>query len=170
MTQSFQMLLMAQTDDPNHFTRKLGYLSSICWIEASALSMGMKFLTGRSRPQYAANAQDWFHLGHSDTFGRFTAFPSSHATIYFSISTIWGKMLQDEFLGDLLGGANFLIMEGEHNHYVSDMVMGYLLGKAIGNYVWAQHAQDDLTSAWVIYPIYLTKDDTYFGCGLLRQF
>lgn len=83
---------------------------------------------------------------------------------------IWGKMLHDEFLGDVLGGANFLIMEGELNHYVSDMVMGYLLGKAIGNYVWAQHAQDDLTSSWVLYPIYLTKDDTYFGCGLLRQF
>ena len=170
MTQSFQILLMAQTASANHTLRRLGYLSAISWIDATMFSIGVKFLTGRARPSVNTTPQDWFHYGHGDVLGNYTSFPSSHATIYFSVSTIWGKFLGNDLLGDGLGLANFLIMEGTHNHYISDMVAGYLLGKAIGQYVWDTHSKDDLREAWILYPIYANESSQFFGFGLLRQF
>ncbi len=125
------------------------------------IAQGLKHLFGRERPLNATHPHNWGNL-KMDLFGPYTSFPSSHATWYFSLSTILGKVIENETAGDLIGLTAFTLVVG-HNHWISDMWIGYLLGKAIGLYVWEKYQKEDLSGHWLIMPYVGTGQGTTNG-------
>ena len=121
-------------------------------IDSCFVAQSIKQLTGRSRPFLTSDSP--YTWGHIDInpYGVHTSFPSSHATIYFSISTVLGKSLHSDLAGDALGIVFYTELTG-HNHWASDMWVGYLLGKAIGTYVWNRHQQEPANKDWLVFPI-----------------
>ncbi|MDD5457158.1 MAG: phosphatase PAP2 family protein [Candidatus Margulisbacteria bacterium] len=133
---------------------RFAYCAGEAVTDALFLAQSIKHVVGRARPVLTNEGPySWFH-GKSDIFGEYTSFPSSHATIYFSFSTVLGKAIGNEWLGDLCGLLGFSSLSG-HNHWMSDMWMGYLLGKSIGNYVWDKRKNEKLDNKWFIYPAFI---------------
>lgn len=130
---------------------KATYLSCHALINATFIAQGLKHVFGRARPVLAdEGAYSWFNMDF-DIFGKYTSFPSSHSTLYFTLFSTFGKVYQNEPLFDLLGLGTFLIMVG-HNHWISDMWTGYLLGKAISHYVVENYNHPNPYDDWFFYP------------------
>lgn len=80
---------------------------------------------------------DWFNFHrpffHSDAYG--TGFPSFHATMYFSIASTMSRVYGNRWLPySLCVGALLYDIRG-HNHWVSELVMGAVIGEFIGKVV-----------------------------------
>ena len=128
--------------------------------DALFIAQGLKHVFGRSRPNLTHDGPySWGHGGF-DIYGPYTSFPSSHATLYFACSTVLGKTLENEWLGDGIGAFAYFSLTG-HNHWGSDMWIGYLLGKSIGNYVWDKQLNNNFSHQWFIYPTLTIRDDLY---------
>ena len=128
---------------------ELTFLGGEAILDGFIFSQSLKHVFGRARPSANEGPHHWGRID-GRFFGPYTSFPSTHATIYFSFSTIFGKVYKKEWMGDIAGLTYFLITPG-HNHWISDIWIGYLLGKAIGNYVWSKRHKQDYTNSWRIY-------------------
>ncbi len=142
---------------------QLSYLGGQALINSHFVAQSLKHVFGRARPVLTdSGPHDWGHL-ETDLFGPYTAFPSSHATWYFSFFTIAGKVYGNELGADLLGAAAYFSIVN-HNHWSSDMWMGYLLGKAIGNYVWETGRNKPLAEQWFVFPVAMPGHLTGIAC------
>ena len=156
---------------PNKTLKRFVYASGEAIVDAYFLSQSLKYVFGRARPVLSDEGPySWFHLAFQAN-GKYTSMPSTHATVYFAFSTIFGKTINNEILGDVFGGVNYFILNGDHNHWISDMWIGYLLGKAIGNYVWDKYEGADLTNEWFVYPTFYPNEGRYYPViGFWRMF
>jgi hypothetical protein len=66
---------------------------------------------------------------------RGTAMPSFHFTAYFSMARVYSGVYDNYLIPYGLAGALALQSAEDHNHWVSDMVAGALIGTGIGNVV-----------------------------------
>jgi hypothetical protein len=162
MFESVKALFFWENLYPNTELKKFVYSAGEAMIDSFFVSQSLKHVFGRARPVLANEGpHSWGNLAF-DTGGPYTAFPSTHATVYFAFSTILGKSLHNETLGDFLGALNFFVLNGNHNHWMSDMWIGYLLGKSIGNYVWEKKSNQDLSDQWFVYPSFYPGEGNTF--------
>lgn len=144
----------------NERLRQLTYLGGEAMIDGWFVSQTLKFIIGRARPTSGESHLNW---GRFDLrlFGPYSSMPSGHATVYFAFSTILGKVYEREWLGDL-AGFTYYFLEVGHNHWMSDIWVGYLLGKAIGNYVWEKRVKNGDFGGWMIYPTFRNTSEGGF--------
>lgn len=117
----------------------------------------LKSITGRNRPvddlknengadpSHTTNPYDFGHF-HSPTFESAqegSAMPSFHVTMYFSVAKVYQEMYDNYWLPY---GALAIIFASDikgHNHWVSDMVAGGIIGTFIGAQVVSSHKNND---------------------------
>lgn len=154
-----------KNDDLNLFL----YAEGEAILDAYFVSQSLKHVFGRQRPLNNDNPYNWGHIAFQPN-GRYTSFPSTHSTVYFAASTVLGKSLKNELLGDFIGLIAFFSLT-EHYHWASDIWVGYLLGKSIGNFVWDRKSKEDLRDQWWVYPTFYPNEGTYYPViGVLRYF
>ena len=76
----------------------------------------------------------------SDSNG--TAFPSYHFSLFFSVGKVIERVYDNPWLGYGIAAFGLLPHFRGHNHWVSDMVGGALIGQLIGNTVYEQMSGD----------------------------
>ena len=109
----------------------------------------LKAITGRNRPKddlkndngtsstSTADPYDFGHL-HSPTFesaAEGTAMPSFHVTMYFSVAKVYQEMYDNYWLPYTALAIIFASDIKGHNHWVSDMVAGGIVGTFIGTQI-----------------------------------
>jgi hypothetical protein len=129
---------------------RFSYSTSEAIVDSYFVAQSIKMITGRARPVLSNKGPYSWFSPTLDPFGANTSFPSLHATYYFSVSTILGKSIDNEILGDVVGLTAFLCVV-DHNHWISDIWIGYLLGKSIGYYVWHKNKNIDLHEKWWVH-------------------
>ena len=72
---------------------------------------------------------------HFDTHPHATAMPSFHFTMYFSTARVYSGVYDNYFIPYGIAAALALQSAEGHNHWVSDMVAGALIGTGIGNVI-----------------------------------
>lgn len=105
----------------------------------------LKTIFGRNRPNrpigaeptaqnFTNNNWDFFNSRDSYLYSsvRGTSFPSMHATGYFALAKVIQMEFDNYWIPYSIMGITFLSEIKEHNHWVSDMVVGGILGTLIG--------------------------------------
>jgi len=106
----------------------------------------LKSIAARDRPQRKVNddkpvVEPWtknpwdfgnFHGIHFEHGGRGTAFPSFHATSYFAVAKVFQMEYDNYWIPYTFVTAVFLSDIKSHEHWVSDLLVGGLVGTIIG--------------------------------------
>lgn len=106
----------------------------------------LKSVSGRNRPQRSINddkpvVEPWtkdpwdfgnFHGIRFEHGGRGTAFPSFHATSYFAVAKVFQMEYDNYWIPYTVVTAIFLSDIKSHHHWVSDLLVGGLIGTIIG--------------------------------------
>ena len=80
-----------------------------------------------------------FHVPylHSDTYG--TGFPSYHATMFFAFASVNAKVFDNKWIPYGLATTALLYDIRGHNHWVSELVAGAVIGEFIGKVVYENY-------------------------------
>ena len=80
-----------------------------------------------------------FHVPylHSDAYG--TGFPSYHATMFFAFASVNSKVFDNSWVPYALAGTALLYDIRGHNHWVSELVAGAVIGEFIGKVVYQNY-------------------------------
>lgn len=126
-------------------SKKIGYEIIQTTLYAGVITTALKLSFGRSRP---------FTENGSKSFGTwsifddsFHSFPSGHATIAFSISTVLAKNTESDLVKVLCYiPAVFTAFSRVYHdkHWTSDVFFGSLIGYAVGSWVTSLHENNDL--------------------------
>ncbi|TDD95994.1 phosphatase PAP2 family protein [Flavobacterium cellulosilyticum] len=106
----------------------------------------LKTITGRNRPQRRINDNEpiiepwtknnWdfgnFHKVYTDSKSDGTAFPSFHATFYYAVAKVFQMEYNNYWIPYTIATGVFLSDIKGHNHWVSDILVGGLVGTIIG--------------------------------------
>lgn len=101
-------------------------------ISRVAMDLPIKTLSGRSRPMDEECSRHFQIFGHGDSF------PSGHATQAFAIASVVAAHTESLWLaGGVYGMASLvgLARVERREHYLSDVLVGALLGTAVGKIV-----------------------------------
>lgn len=124
----------------NDKVRRCGYDLMQATAYSFFLAQSIKALSGRARPQREHNKYDehspW-EWGNSNTnFGsgnaEYNSFPSFHATWFYSYWTVLMGHLGYKWSGPIISSF-FYFQISKHNHWLSDMVAGGILGYWLGS-------------------------------------
>ena len=87
-----------------------------------------------------------FHVPylHSDAYG--TGFPSYHATMFFAFASVNAKVFDNKWIPYGLATTALLYDIREHNHWVSELVAGAVIGEFIGKVVYENYHERRNTS------------------------
>ncbi|MCB1338399.1 MAG: phosphatase PAP2 family protein [Maritimibacter sp.] len=103
---------------------------------------------------------------HFDTHPYATGMPSFHFTMYFSTARVYSGVYDNYVIPYGIAAALALQSAEGHNHWVSDMVAGALIGTGIGNVILSNYEDRRGVSAMVT-PIASSKG---VGLGLQMSF
>ena len=80
-----------------------------------------------------------FHVPyfHSEAYG--TGFPSYHATMFFAFASVNSKVFNNSWVPYALAGTALLYDIRGHNHWVSELVAGAVIGEFIGKVVYQNY-------------------------------
>jgi membrane-associated phospholipid phosphatase len=80
-----------------------------------------------------------FHVPylHSDAYG--TGFPSYHATMFFAFASVNAKVFDNKWIPYGLATTALLYDIRGHNHWVSELVAGAVIGEFIGKVVYENY-------------------------------
>jgi len=80
-----------------------------------------------------------FHMPylHSNAYG--TGFPSYHATMFFAFASVNSKVFDNSWVPYALAGTALLYDIRGHNHWVSELVAGAVIGEFIGKVVYQNY-------------------------------
>ena len=80
-----------------------------------------------------------FHVPylHSDAYG--TGFPSYHATMFFAFASVNAKVFENKWIPYGLATTALLYDIRGHNHWVSELVAGAVIGEFIGKVVYENY-------------------------------
>jgi membrane-associated phospholipid phosphatase len=136
------------------FNSEKGQVASVNAIKSLAYSyvitqIVLKTLASRNRPQRKINddkpvVQPWtknpWDFGNYDNIhfehgGSGTSFPSFHATSYFAIAKVFQMEYNNYWIPYTFVTAVFLADIKSHEHWVSDLLVGGLIGTIIGRSV-----------------------------------
>lgn len=124
-----------------------GLLSVQAMIHSAVVVQLLKHLFGRMRP-YVRNGEDvWygprmFFKRYSGGFSSYDAFPSGHTITAFSLAAVVAERSEHAWVKATaysLAGLCGLSRLTEHNHWLSDVVVGAAMGIAIGKLVARNH-------------------------------
>jgi len=87
-----------------------------------------------------------FHVPylHSDAYG--TGFPSYHATMFFAFASVNAKVFDNKWIPYGLATTALLYDIRGHNHWVSELVAGAVIGEFIGKVVYENYHERRNTS------------------------
>ncbi|PTL97822.1 MAG: hypothetical protein DA396_02915 [Bacteroidetes bacterium] len=87
-----------------------------------------------------------FHVPylHSDAYG--TGFPSYHATMFFAFASVNSKVFDNKWIPYGLATTALLYDIRGHNHWVSELVAGAVIGEFIGKVVYENYHERRNTS------------------------
>lgn len=104
---------------------------------------------------------------HFDSFAYATGMPSFHFTMYFATARVYSGVY-DNYLIPYAAAAALALQSAEgHNHWVSDMVAGALIGTGIGNVVLNSYEDRRRQSFGTVVPLI---GDGSMGLGFQMSF
>jgi len=128
-------------------------LATQAYLAGGLLATGLKFMTGRQRPNYfnpiTQRSSPVFHgpfyqfkkdvNGFRPNKGSYTAFPSGHTTVAFAAATVFAMEYRNKPLVPVLayGAATFIGLSRitENKHWATDVFIGAVLGFLSGKQV-----------------------------------
>jgi hypothetical protein len=127
----------------NSRARETGILSAQAAIDSLMVSSALKVASQRARPDAARERSEFFDGG--------TSFPSGHSIQAWSVATVIANEYRDNRkvqiaaygIASTVSVARFT----GGKHYISDVVVGSLLGYSIGRYVYRTHHRKEVDSA-----------------------
>jgi len=153
--------------------RETGLLSAEAFVNSLIVGSALKIITQRARPQAGIERSEFFDGGDS--------FPSGHSTQVWSVATVIANEYHDrpvvKFAAYGVATAVSVSRFSGQKHYLSDVLVGSLLGYGIGQYVFHAHHRKDPKSVsanddsrWpAITPLYDRRVHAY-GVGLRWSF
>jgi len=123
----------------NDHARETGVLATESMINSLIVSEGLKLVAGRERPNQGNGSGPFFQGGQS--------FPSDHAALAWSFAAVLAHEYPGWFTKTLAyGGAAAVSLSRVtgKQHFLSDAVVGSVLGYAIGTHVYAVRHDPDL--------------------------
>jgi membrane-associated phospholipid phosphatase len=98
-------------------------------------------MDGDSQYPFVHSPLDFFNFHvpylHSDAYG--TGFPSYHATMFFAFASVNSKVFDNSWVPYALAGTALLYDIRGHNHWVSELVAGAVIGEFIGKVVYQNY-------------------------------
>jgi membrane-associated phospholipid phosphatase len=132
-----------------HKPAETGVLAATAMMESSLLVWFLKGMTGRQRPSYADGVDHWsgpagffkrYQQGYQDAYD---SFPSGHAITAFSLATVVAMEYQETVWVPIL---SYAVATGVglsrvtlSRHWLSDVLVGGVLGHLIGRLVVRNH-------------------------------
>ena len=143
----------------NHRSIETGYVSGRAIVHASLVVLVLKTIVGRERPFYNDNLGSFHFFTRLEEGSSFHSFPSGHTITAFSMATVISKEYRDKKwvgitsygLASLVGLSRISL----DRHWASDVLIGSILGYAIGNFTYKQHQH-----RWHVIPSANTKSVT----------
>jgi membrane-associated phospholipid phosphatase len=133
----------------NHRPVETGVLAATAMMESSLLVWFLKGMSGRQRPSYADGVDHWsgpagffkrYQQGYADAYD---AFPSGHAITAFSLATVVAMEYRETVWVPIL---SYAVATGVglsrvtlSRHWLSDVLVGGVLGHLIGRLVVRNH-------------------------------
>ncbi len=129
---TFYLVGRAKHDDR---ARETGLLGAEALIDSAIVVTALKEITQRSRPLSGKSRSDFFDGGSS--------FPSGHSIEAWSLATVIANEYHDQGLVQvaaygIAGAVSVARFTGE-KHYLSDVLVGSVMGYGIGRYVYHAH-------------------------------
>jgi len=127
----------------NSRARETGILAAEAAIDGLIASSALKVGTQRARPDAERERSEFFDGGSS--------FPSGHSVQAWAVATVIANEYHDNRKVQLaaygVASAVSVARFTAGKHYISDVVLGSLLGYGIGQYVYRTHHQKDSDTA-----------------------
>jgi len=133
----------------DHKAVETAVLASSAMLQSNILVMFLKGVFGRQRPFWADGVDHWsgpvgffkrFEAGQS---GRYDSFPGGHSITAFSLATVVAMQYRESVWVPILAYATAtgvaLSRETENKHWLSDSLVGSVLGYVIGRLVVRNH-------------------------------
>ncbi len=135
----------------NKTSTETAVLASNAMLQSALLVAVLKGLFGRQRPEYAEGLDHWsgpagfFKMYEKGQMGRYSSFPSGHAATAFSLATVlamqYGDTVWVPVLSYTVATGVALSRVTENKHWLSDVLVGGVLGQLIGRLVVRNHRQ-----------------------------
>ena len=137
---SFYLIGRAKRDQR---ARETGLLSAEALIDSLIVDSGLKAITQRARPMDGRERSEFFEHG--------TSFPSGHSIQAWSVATVIANEYQSNRAVQVgaygIASAVSIARFTGHKHYLSDVLVGSLLGYGIGRYVYHTRHRNESESA-----------------------
>jgi len=130
----------------------------------------LKSITGRNRPKddlsdcKSEGSSKWdscdpFDFGNSreeyfKSHQKATAMPSFHVTMYFSLAKVYQEMYDNYLIPYSMLALIYASDIKGHQHWVSDMVAGGIVGTFIGNQVVSSYRDKDDSNGFSVVPVH----------------
>ncbi|HNV73292.1 MAG: phosphatase PAP2 family protein [Gemmatimonadetes bacterium] len=133
----------------NDVVKHIGVESTQAVMLSGVLTIGIKGLIGRSRPNASPDDPDHFYPGRGFFDARRSSFPSGHTSAAFALATVLSRELSGRYpskrwliRGALYGAAGSvgLARMYQNAHWPSDVVTGAALGTLSGMQALSWHA------------------------------
>ena len=135
----------------NKTSTETAVLASNAMLQSAILVGVLKGLFGRQRPEYADGLDHWsgptgfFKMYEKGQLGRYDSFPSGHAITAFSLATVlamqYGDTVWVPVLSYTVATGVALSRVTESKHWLSDVLVGGVLGHLVGRLVVRNHRQ-----------------------------
>jgi len=126
--------------------RETGILSAEAMIDSGIVVTALKTITQRARPKAGIERSEFFDGGNS--------FPSGHSLQAWSVATVIANEYHDRPVVKLAAyGVATAVSVSRftgQKHYLSDVLVGSLLGYGIGQYVFHAHHRKDPNTISVV--------------------
>jgi membrane-associated phospholipid phosphatase len=133
----------------NKKSTETAVLAASAMLQSNILVMFLKGMFGRQRPFWADGVDHWSGpVGFFDRFeagqsGRYDSFPGGHSITAFSLATVVAMQYRESFWVPILAYATAtgvaLSRTTENKHWLSDSLVGSVLGYVIGRLVVRNH-------------------------------
>jgi membrane-associated phospholipid phosphatase len=131
------LFLYGSMENDDH-ARETGLLTAESFANSAALYAVTNVIAGRQRPNEGNGHGDFFQNNALDS-----SFPSGHATLQFSMSSVLAHeypSLGSKFLWYGLGTAVAASRVVGRDHFPSDVIMGGTLGYLVGTHIYHAHS------------------------------
>lgn len=125
----------------NDYTKQFGYEMLQALTYTGAVALVLKSVIGRGRPSAVDNAFTFFPFAINKG-DQYQSLPSGHASVAFTVSTIFASKFKNGWLKALCYAPAFITAASRvynNRHWFSDVFLGAFIGHFIGNFVVDQH-------------------------------
>ena len=130
-------------------SKETAVLASSAMLQSEILVLFLKGMFGRQRPEYEAGVDHWsgpvgfFKMFEPGQLGRYDSFPGGHSITAFSLATVVAMQYRESVWVPILAYTTAtgvaLSRTTENKHWLSDSLVGGVLGYVIGRLVVRNH-------------------------------